>query len=261
VRRVALALLLLAATASAQPAETMKTVESRPGVTQRFILVEPTDPPTASLILFTGGDGALGFKGDGPFPRGGNFLVRNRQAFADHGFLVAVVDVPSDHAGGYGMFRLTADHARDVAAVIALMRQIMPVPVWVVGTSRGTVSAVNAAARLKEGGPDGLVITSSITRVSRGATETVFDAGLGDVRVPTLVVHSANDACIVTPGSDARWLASRVRAPRKELLLFTGAPSGSGSAACEPFTAHGYFGIDAEVVKAIADWIKATPVR
>jgi hypothetical protein len=241
----------------AQPAETLKTVEPRSGVTVPFLLVEPAAAPVASVILFTGGDGVLGFKGAPPYPRGGNFLVRNRKAFAGHGLLVAVIDVPSDHSSGYGRYRITDGHARDVAAVIAALRERAPVAVWVVGTSKGTVSAVNAAARLTSGGPDGLVITSSITRTSRETTETVVDAGLDDVRVPTLVVHHQHDACIVTPGFDARGIAGRVRAARKELLLFTGgAGGGSGERACGPFAAHGYFGIDDEVVTAIAAWIK-----
>jgi homoserine acetyltransferase len=133
------------------------------------------------------------------------------------------------------------------------------VPVWVVGTSKGTVSAVNAAARLKDG-VDGLVITSSITRTSAQTAETVFDAGLADVRAPTLVVHHESDACFVTPAADASALIGRVRAARKELRLFQGGAGGaSGERACGPFAAHGYYGIDAEVVTAIAEWIKATP--
>lgn len=171
-----------------------------------------------------------------------------------------MIETPSDLPGGYGQGRTSERHARDVAAVIAALRQHTPVPVWVVGTSKGTVSAVNAAARLTEGGPDGLVITSSVTRVTSGARETVMDAGLGDVRVPTLVVHHESDGCNGTPGADAPGLIGRVRAPRKELLLFRGGAGGaSGTRACGPYAAHGYFGIDDQVVTAIADWIKATP--
>ena len=245
----------------AEPPESRRSVTPRPGVTQSFVLVEPGVRPAASVVLFPGGDGVLGFPDSGPFPRGGNFLVRNRRLFAAESLLVAVVDTPSDHMAGLGHFRLTADHARDVAAVIDALRRVAAVPVWLVGTSRGTISAVNAAARLREGGPDGLVITSSMTRSSARGRETVFDAGLADVRVPTLVVHSENDACVATPGADAPMLFARVRATRKELRVFGGLAGGTGAAACGAFSAHGYFGIDGEVVKTIADWIKATPAR
>jgi hypothetical protein len=257
---LALAVLPSVAWAQRGRPETMRAVASRPGVTQPFILVEPDEAPAASVILFPGGDGVVGFKGPGPYPRGGNFLVRNRQAFAAHGLLVAVIEAPSDHARGLGLFRLAEAHARDVAAVIDALRQRAPVPVWVIGTSKGTVSAVNAAVRLTTGGPDGLVITSSVTRTTRGATQTVDDAGLRDVRIPTLVVAHVQDACVGTPGTDAEALAGRVRAARKQLLLFEGgAGGGSGEYACGPFSAHGYYGIDDAVVKAIVEWIKATP--
>jgi hypothetical protein len=249
------------ASAQGERRESLKTVEARACVSQPFILVEPAGAPVASVILFTGGEGVLGFKGGPPFPRGNNFLVRNRQAFAAQGLLVAVVDAPSDNAGGLGRFRITEAHARDVAAVIAALRQTAAVPVWLVGTSRGTVSAVNAAARLEDNGADGLVITSSIMRGSRANIETIYDAGLESVRIPTLVVHNENDACNATPAMDASAIIGRVHAARKELRLFRGGAGSSGREACGPFAAHGYFGIDDEVVKAIADWIKSTPTR
>jgi len=169
----------------------------------------------------------------------------------------AVIEVPSDHSAGYGRFRTAEAHATDVAAVMTVLRQLAPVPLWLVGTSKGTVSAVNVAARLKTGGPDGIVLTSSITRTAQQTSETVFDAGLSEVRVPTLVVHHEQDACVVTPAADAQGLIGRVRAPRKELRLIQGGAGGaSGETACGPFSAHGYFGVDGEVVKVIADWIR-----
>ncbi|MBM3219403.1 MAG: hypothetical protein FJZ38_12140 [Candidatus Rokubacteria bacterium] len=171
-----------------------------------------------------------------------------------------MVDVPSDHPGGFGRYRMTESHAADIAAVIAALRRRAAVPVWLIGTSKGTVSAVNVAARLKSGGADGVVITSSVTRDTRAGVGTVFDAGLEDLRVPTLVGHHESDACIGTPGVDARALIDRVRTARKELLLFRGGAGGaSGNRACGPHSAHGYYGIDDEVVTAIAAWIKAAP--
>lgn len=251
----ALVLLPLAGTLALGPPgvaaeEALRTLETRPGVTQPFLLVKPDAAPVASVLLFTGGDGVVG-------RTRGNFLVRNRQRFAEHGFLVAVVDVPSDHKTGYGWFWASKEHARDVAGVIAALRREAPVPVWVVGTSMGTISAANAAARLQAGGPDGLVLTSSVTRRSAGARITVRDVDLDEIRVPTLVVHHESDGCAVTPFVDASVLPRLLkRAPKKELLAVQGgAPAGDP---CEAFSAHGFMGIEDQVVKAIADWIKAT---
>jgi len=68
------------------------------GVQQAFILIKPEDP-VASVVLFAGGAGALGLTsasslelGAEDFDYAGNFLVRSREKFAGHDFMVAVVD-------------------------------------------------------------------------------------------------------------------------------------------------------------------------
>jgi pimeloyl-ACP methyl ester carboxylesterase len=71
----------------------------------------------------------------------------------------------------------TSEHAADVKQAIAAMREVAPVPVWLVGTSMGSLSAANAAARLPEGGPDGIVLTSSVTETSKASYETTRHAG------------------------------------------------------------------------------------
>ena len=252
---IVLAVLLLATSASAFEAS-VKTLESRPGVTESFLVVQPDGPPAASVILFSGGDGVLSLKGYGPKWSHANFLVRSRDLFAAEGLLVAVLDVPSDHAPGYGRFRVSKDHARDVAAVIADLKALAPVPVWLVGTSKGTVSAAFVAGRLREGGPDGVVLTSSITERSRRTTDTVLDADLAEIRVPTLIVHHKQDGCVSTRYSSARLLLGQLtKAPRKDFVSVEGGIAVGDP--CEPFAHHGYNGIEREVVRAIAAWIKS----
>jgi hypothetical protein len=51
------ALLLTTSTVLAQPARTVD-IPTRPGVTQRFLLIAP-EKPKAAVILFAGGDGGL----------------------------------------------------------------------------------------------------------------------------------------------------------------------------------------------------------
>ncbi len=232
---------------------TIEEIRTRPGVTQPFLVVRPSGSPVATVILFTGGDGVLGLGAGGMESGANNFLVRNRQRFADRGFLVAVLDAPSDHATGLGRFRASAEHAEDVKAVIAFLRGIAKVPLWLVGTSRGTVSAANAAARLQDGGADGLVLTSSLTEPHR---ESLHDVDLTAIRIPTLVVHNRSDQCGATPYRDAPvLLASLVNAPAKELVTFDGGDT-PRSDPCEGLSYHGYLGLDGDVVAAIAEWIK-----
>ena len=89
-----------------------------------------------------------------------NFLVRTRKDFARHGLMVAVVDVPSDQNWKRGInqstkrkeiFRMNNEHAQDIKAVAAYLKNEVNIPVWLVGTSWGTVSATNGATRIKEG--------------------------------------------------------------------------------------------------------------
>ena len=259
-RKLAGVTLVLAAVALATgvPAfeASVKTLDSRPGVAESFLLVQPDSPPVASVILLSGGEGVVSLNRYGPSWKHGNFLVRARDLFAEEALLVAVLDVPSDRSSGYGSFRVSKEHARDVAAVIAALKALAPVPVWLVGTSKGTVSAAFVAGRLWQGGPDGIVLTSSITDRSRETADTVLDADLDEIRVPVLIVHHKQDRCVVTRYNTARLLPGQLKkAPRKEFMGFEGGLSVGDP--CESFAYHGYNGIEREVVHAIAVWIKA----
>jgi pimeloyl-ACP methyl ester carboxylesterase len=235
------------------------TIPTRAGVTQDFLLVQPAaGPPAAAVVLFAGGDGDLHLADRGPGTKSTNFLVRSRYLFADAGFLVAVPDTPSDHRSGYGKsFRGSEEHAADIAALIAYLRTQAGVPVWLIGTSMGTLSAAKGAL-LSADGPDGLVLTSSITRHTRQTILTVPDLSLAKIRIPTLVVAHREDACGSTPASGAQEIATRLTAARKvEVKLFDGGSTPEGDP-CEPISRHGYIGIEPEVVAAIAAWIKAS---
>lgn len=250
-------LLALFAAAPARADEQLIQLPTRPGVTQPFWVLTPPGQPVASVILFTGGSGILG-SAHRPVLNGKNFLIRMRGSFAAAGFLVASVDVPSDQPEASEGFRASAEHAQDIAAVIAYLRQKAPVPVWLIGTSMGTISAANVAARLRSGGPDGLVLTSSIVAASRRVAPIDASVDVGAIAVPTLIVHNKEDACIVCPFSAVPGFVERfTHAPRRELIAVSGG-SPPQSDPCEPFARHGYFGIEDEVVGDIARWIKGS---
>lgn len=261
-RRLAtLGFALLLAAALPVPAaaldEEVRTVPARPGVTESFLLLRPAGPPVASVILFAGGDGNLALGPSGLGQLQGNFLVRTRGRWVREGFLVAILDTPSDHPRGLWNFRTTREHAADLKHAIAAVRDLTRAPVWLVGTSMGTLSAATGAARIGDGGPDGIVLTSSVTVTSRMSYETVVHGGLEDIRVPVLVVHHRDDACPSSPYSGAEAMVKALtRAPAKELLTFEGGRPAISSP-CEAKAAHGYLGIEPQVVSAIAAWIRA----
>jgi len=243
--------------AAAQIEQRVVDIPSRPGVTQRILLASPPDAK-AAVILFAGGEGGLQIASDGSMAWGkGNFLVRTRESFAAKSLRVAVIDAPSDHqrypflAG----FRQTPEHAADVKAVIAWLREQSKVPVWLIGTSRGTQSAAFVATSLDAAeGPDGVVLTSSVLRDPR--SRPVPAMPLDKLRIPVLVVHHELDDCKVCAFRDIGSLMEKLDSvPVKALLTFKGGRSAGDP--CEAFAYHGYNGIEDEVVEKIAAWIVA----
>jgi pimeloyl-ACP methyl ester carboxylesterase len=248
-----LGLAALVGATTAQADEETVRLPTRPGVTQPFLLLAPPGKPVASVILFSGGNGILA-------RTRGNFLIRTRRKFAAAGFLVAAVDVPSDLPGGFNPnSRSTAAHAQDIAAVIAYLRHKVAAPVWLVGTSMGTISAANAAARLAQGGgPDGLVMTSSIVPSAPPPPPIYALIDVGAIAIPTLFIHNREDACPITPIANVAPLVARfTHAPRKALIVVSGGKP-PRSAPCDAKSRHGYFGIEDAVVGDIVRWIKGS---
>lgn len=244
---------------AASAAEEIVSLTTRPGVTQSFILVK-ADRPWAAAVLLPGGNGDIELSNGGPKKKG-NFLVRSRALFAGQGVTVAVADAASDSKGAYGLGDRTGkDHARDIQAIIEYLRQQTHVPVWVIGTSRGTVSAANAAARLGANGPSGVVLTSTVSESVNRRSSDVFDVDLQDIKVPVLLVHHANDACEVSPYASLSRVTKKLSgAPIVKILSYTGGDAPTAGP-CEAHSHHGYLGIEQKVVKDIAAWMK-NPTR
>ena len=251
---IAICLVAFLPQAGAQTVQAVVDIPTRPGVTQRLLVLTPP-VAKAAVVLFAGGNGSVQIFPNGSIKREGNFLVRTRQLFADQGLLVAVIDTPSDRdrAPYLAGFRQTPEHAADVKAVIAWLRSKANLPVWLAGTSRGTQSVGYVATELAGGGgPDGIVLTSTILLDPRGRPVPAMP--LEKIKIPVLVVHHEQDECRVTPFGEVQTLMAKLgNSPRKELLTFKGGQS-TGDL-CEAFAYHGYNGIEAEVVQKIAAWI------
>ncbi len=236
--------------------EVYVNIDARPGVTQAFMLTKP-EQPAATVVLFTGGGGVLDLSPAGYGSGSGNFLVRSRQLFAAQNLMVTVVDLASDFKKQGkeppGSVRLSDEHAQDVNAVIAYLRKQASVPVWLVGTSRGTISVANAAASLKDNPPDGIVLTSSVTS---GRNETVYDVDLKRIRMPVLLVHNERDGCKASPYNGMAGIEKKlVNATKLKTLTFRSDTSQVPDP-CQAKTTHGFLGIEEQVVKEIAAWIK-----
>lgn len=248
----------LCGNAAAQSAQQVVDLPTRTGVTQRLLVLEPAVPPKAVVLNFAGGHGGLQVGPSGAMAWGeGNFVVRTRQLFAEQGLVVAVVDAPSDKQSPPYLSgnRQTPEHVADIRAAIAWARQKHQLPVWLVGTSRGTQSVAYLATELQgRDGPDGIVLTSSIATDPKG--RSVNAMALDKIRIPVLVVHHEQDGCSLCAFVDAQAIVPKlVNAPRKQLLSFSGGVSRGDP--CEAMAYHGYNGIELDVVRQIGAWIVA----
>jgi len=236
----------------ARAADTLVTVATRPGVTVSYWYM-PRDNASATLVLLPGGAGGIGYR-DGQ-PQSGNFLVRSRDLFAAQGFHVAAVGRPSDVADMDTGFRAGAAHVADLARVIDDLRARSAAPIWLVGTSRGTVSAAAAAIALGPERVAGAVLTSSITAYRLpGAVPT---QALDRIRVPVLVLHHERDACAsCAPHEVPLIIKGLTSAPVRKLVWARdgGPPRGDP---CEAFHWHGYIGMEAQAVETITRFVRS----
>lgn len=259
---IPLAGLLLAGACFAQAAEVVD-LPTRPGVRQRMLVVQPANP-AAVLVLMTGGAGNLGIYDNGSLRNDGNFLVRSRSLFVQHGYAVVLLDAPSDHNSAPYLaanFRESDEHAADIGAAVAWARKKWDLPVWLVGTSRGTQSVAYAGTVLTgASAPDGLVLSSTILGSSRFAPSTarpVQEMALDKLRVPVLVAHHEQDQCPVCPPSLLPALMARLSPASSKLITYQGGRSAGNP--CEAMAFHGYNGIEDKVVADIAAFVAAHP--
>ena len=244
-------------------------LETRSGVTQKFVLVKPSNP-VAAVVLISGGKGNIGVgtsNGKPTIKYDRNFLVKSREKFAKNGLMVAVMDAPSDkRSKGMNLrWRIGQKHAQDIRAVVSNLKQQANLPVWLVGTSNGTFSTCNAAIDSQDS-INGIVLTSSITtleafkkklKIYKTHPNGILDMDLGEIKVPALVVSHKDDQCPATPAANDLILKSKfANSSKVENLSFTGGKSPK-SKPCKALSQHGFYGIEDQVVTAIADYIKA----
>jgi hypothetical protein len=251
-----LLLLLFAGCANAQE---IVTLDTRPGVKQPFFIANMDGRKAEAVgLLFIGGGGYIRLRMEDGQPKFGaqNFLPRSRLEFIRNGILPVIMDNPTDQHGHEGMndaFRASALHVTDVKAVLAEVKRRFPgLPVFLVTTSRSTISGAYLGRAL-DGEVAGVVLTSSLFYVQKRSALAGFD--FSTVKVPLLFVHHREDACASTPYTNASQLGEKFPL----VSVKGGKPPESN--ACEPFSAHGFYGKEPETVDAIAAWMLHKPYR
>ncbi len=226
-------------------------ITHKPGVTTftHAVAIFPGDPGRGNLRVE---NGQIQYDN-----QRGNFLVRSRGYFLEDGFLTVVIDAPSDYQSGpfWHSFRASPRYAQDVNAVVgAVSRRFGDLDWTYAGHSEGTVSAAFAGRRAS---PDvrRIVLASALTIANyQGPGLSVSD--FKDVKIPVLWVHHRNDPCRWTSYSRARDYAKDTNSA---LVTVTGVKNSRGDA-CQPFSEHGFVGMEDKTVKAIVGWIRSGQV-
>lgn len=258
-----LALLLLGAGTAAR-AEDVAEIPTRPGISVRA-LVDLPGRANGAVVLLAGGHGHLQLTAGGTIGWGGqNVLVRTRGLYQRAGYAVAVPDLAPDMVAGAGVvegYRFTPAHAQDLGAVIAWIRpRAGGGPVVLIGTSRGTLSAANAAVRLGSGPqrPDAIVLTAGMLMMEAGVDQPSIQRNFRDIAratQPFLLVHQVSDSCRSTPPSGPERFRPLLQAARSvDIAMITGGGVPRGNP-CEAQHYHGFVGQDQAVTDAITTWI------
>ena len=250
--RALLAIIVACACASSHAAGSLERVSTRSGV-KISVFWERTEGAKSTVLLFPGGDGGLGRVEEGR-ATSDNLLVRMVPQFVANGFNVAIF---GRQIGGPGLNfadRIEEEHITDIRKVLEFVKKQSAAPVWLVGSSRGTISATAAAIAIREPPIAGLVLTSSV--VNYGKAGAVPNQDLSAIRIPVLVYHHAKDACVSSPPNGVPLIIEGlVNAPVKKLVMAMGGANPSGDA-CKGRDWHAFAGMEKELIDAISAWIR-----
>lgn len=212
-----------------------------------------TDNATATLLVFPGGGGGFG-QVEGGLPSSGNFLVRSTPLWIKQGFNIAIFGRPDDSQDLDYADRVADAHMQDVRAVTGWIKQKSSLPIWVVGTSRGTISAAAMLISMQDTQIAGGVLTSSIVNYKKEGALPRQD--LAKIRVPMLVYHHSKDACVhCRPHEVSNVLSGLKNAPLKKQMMVSAGFDPTGDV-CAGQHYHGFKNMETEAVADISAWIK-----
>jgi hypothetical protein len=219
-------------------------------------LDKPARTARASVVLMNGGNGLLSLDATGTIINNGNFLIRSADLFLRNGLNVMMADAAPAHPAGIGVgYRLSAAHAAELQGFINAAINRWGKPVWVVGTSNGSISTLTAGGfQPALAGLRGVVLTSPVTVVPF-AVEPTFNLYASRITVPALVVWHRDDHCSFSPPAGSAILFTVIPSAGKAQRMFEHGHSVAADP-CGPFSEHGYAGIEEEVVEKIAEFIR-----
>ena len=241
----------------------LRIIPTRPDVSISFIYEKP-EGATGVVVLFQGGGGNPGLMGNESkawVRHDKTFLAGGEQRFAQNKLVTVIVGPPSDRKDLNNGFRNSTEHNIDIAKLVEFLRSDNPgLPVWLIGTSNGSLTAAGAAIAMDITPPAGIVLTSTVTeehRLSIGQryAHPIYRADLSKVRVPVLVVHHVADRCEHSRFAPiANLVKAFPNAPKVDLIKVEGGQDNQ-----DPCNGgyHQFLGQEQEVTDRIAQWLAA----
>jgi hypothetical protein len=187
---------------------------------------------------------------------GTNFFIRTIPLFVGHALNVVTMYRPDSLTTlRDAALRSGQQHGQDVLTLADYASRLNK-PVWLLGTSLGAISAVNAATLKPDAKISGLVISSAVANKTSVVKAGTLDFPLEKIVLPVYVSGHEKDECASTPPATTREIARRLTRSRKVELKLTQTGSNPTGNPCGPTHWHGYINAEEEVVKQMAEFIK-----
>ena len=241
------------------------TLDTRPGITQSFLLLEPKGTAKGVVIMLPGHEGEVKFRKTANEGyelinyggKGGGLTVQRpmRETLRNSGFVVAMITPPSDRTRFSPQFRKSAEHLADMRSVIDYLRAHYS-KVYLQGHCLSTLSAASVASGLQSDGISGVILSS--TR-STGRDGSVTDFERGSVKVPVLLVHHRDDSCLQAPYRNIEGVVKpfyESAAPKVDIITVTGGDKRlkKNEDSCKDGL-HGFKGMEKDTAQAIVSWL------
>jgi hypothetical protein len=241
------------------------SIDTRNGVSQGFLLIEPDADPLGTVIMFPPHEGMVRFKrrSSGQFKvKRGGWLGQTVKQFVQSGFVVAVIEPPSDYSGGVDEdFRQSPEHAEDIRHLIAYLRNRVGKKPFLAGTCRSTYSVASVMSKIDNSAVSGAILASSRTKGRKERGPITEGLKNGSVSAPVLFVHHQDDDCNGSPYSMISGVVDFFKSSAKAVGLIT-VKGGYQNAdrkqrrGCGNNGSHKFYGAQTETVEAIVGWMK-----
>jgi len=243
-------------------AEELVTLDTRPGVTQSFLLLEPNEEPRGVILIFPGHEGVARFNNINDelsveIERGG-FTAREdtRRIYKENGLVVALIAAPSDMQGGMDTaFRSSDKHATDISIVLDYLNERYQKTPYIHGHCRSTFSPASIATKLNNRGISGLIMSSPR---SQGRHGSITDYTKDVISTPVLLLQHVDDPCKGTPYRNLSKVRQFYESSSKKvdvIIVSGGDTSQTGPGSCQN-GAHSFRGLEEETAKAIVNWVQ-----